>query len=70
MSIKLRPFSEVEKTIGGRPKLEEPKVRLSFYVSQEEADHLKAMSAQVARPVSQIIRLIVRHHLSSGKSVE
>lgn len=68
--MNLKPFSEIEKTIGGRPKLEEPKVRLSVYVSQEEADYLKVMSDETIRPVSQIIRLIIRRHLSNGEPIE
>lgn len=68
--MNLKPFSEIEKTIGGRPKLEEPKVRLSFYMSQNEASQLKMIAESTARPVSQIIRLIVRHQLSNGEPIE
>ena len=66
--MNLKPFTELEKTIGGRPRVEQPKVRLSFYVSQLEADRLKALSEKQSYPLSQMIRLILQYHLSDDDS--
>jgi hypothetical protein len=66
--MNLKPFTELEKSIGGRPRKEHPKVRLSFYVSQPEADRLKALSEQQSCPLSQIVRLILQYHLSNNDS--
>lgn len=62
--MKLKTFAEVEQTIGGRPKVENTKVRMSFYVSQTEATLLKSLAAKEARPVSQLVRLIISNYLT------
>ena len=66
--MNLKPFTELEKTIGGRPRVEQPKVRLSFYVSQLEAKQLKALSEKQSCPLSQMVRLILQYHLSDNDS--
>ena len=63
--MKLKSFAEVEQTIGGRPKVENTKVRMSFYVSQLEAEQLKKMAENKSRPVSQMVRLIMSEYLAS-----
>ena len=68
--MNLKPFTDIEKTIGGRPKSDETKVRLSFYVSQVEADQLKTTAQETACSVSQIVRLIVRNFLSNGEPID
>lgn len=64
--MNLKPFTELEKTIGGRPRKEHPKVRLSFYVSKPEAERLKTLSEQQSYPLSQMVRLILQYHLSDN----
>ncbi len=63
--MKLKTFAEVEQTIGGRPKVGNMKVRMSFYVSQPEAEQLRSLADKNARPISQMVRLIIGEYLAS-----
>ena len=39
--MNLPSIEDVEKSVGGRPKMDNPKVRMSFYLQPEEAEKLK-----------------------------
>lgn len=56
----LPKFNDIEKSIGGRKKIKEAKVRLSFYLSKEESDKLKSIAEFRDTPVSVLVRELVR----------
>ncbi|MCP4595395.1 hypothetical protein [Neptuniibacter sp.] len=58
--MKLKTLSELEHSLGGRPRTAKTKVRMSFYLTQEEAELLRIASENEARPVSQQVRLLIR----------
>ena len=61
--MKLKTLTQLERSVGGRPKVNNPKIRVSVYLTQSETDQLKILAVQEARPVSQIIRHILINHL-------
>lgn len=62
--MKLQTLDEVEHSIGGRPsQLAKPKVRMSFYMLQSEADQLKAKALCNDLTISQIMRSLARSYL-------
>lgn len=48
-------FDEIENAIGGRPP-KEKKIRMTFYVTRQEAQILKAFSEMKDVPLSAIVR--------------
>lgn len=62
--MKPQTLRELEQSIGGRPGTNRSKVRLSLYLSQAEADLLKARAQREDQSVSQTIRSIIKHHLT------
>lgn len=58
--MKLETLNEIEKSIGGRPKSPNPKVRLSFYLSTTEAEELKIYVVKNDLTVSEMVRSLVR----------
>jgi hypothetical protein len=56
--MKMQTLSELEHSIGGRPKmkLRRKKVRLSFYLGVLEAENLKEYADNHDKSTSQIIR--------------
>jgi predicted DNA-binding protein len=60
MQNMLPKFNDIEKSIGGRKKIKEAKVRLSFYLSKEESDKLKSIAEFRDTPVSVLVRELVR----------
>ncbi|MCP4595426.1 hypothetical protein [Neptuniibacter sp.] len=61
--MKLQTLSQLEHSIGGRPKTAKTKVRMSFYLTEQEAELLRIASENEARPVSQQVRLLIRQFL-------
>lgn len=55
-------FSEIENSIGGRPK-KPKKVRLSFYLTEKESLQLKELSLSEDRSVSIIVRELVQNKI-------
>jgi len=58
--MKLETFNDIEKSMGGRPKSLNPKIRLSFYLSQEETIQLKGYTVGNDLTISELIRNLVR----------
>jgi hypothetical protein len=53
-------FDEIESTIGGRPP-KEKKIRMSFYVSKQEAQILKAIAEIKDTPLSALVRELLKN---------
>ena len=68
--MKLQTLSQLEKSVGGRPKMVEPKVRMSFYLTQTESEQLRSLSEDEARPLSQQVRQIIREYLSAHPAID
>ena len=68
--MKLQTLSQLEQSVGGRPKVVESKVRMSFYLTQTESAQLRALSNDEARPLSQQVRQIIREYLSAHPSTD
>ena len=60
MKLSQTLFSEIENSIGGRPKKANTKVRLSFYLTEKEAHDLKIFSLSRDKSVSLIMRELVQ----------
>lgn len=63
--MKLQTFAEVEHSVGVRPKVENTKVRMSFNLSRFKAEHLRALAESNARPVSQMVRIMMSEYLTA-----
>lgn len=61
--MSLQTLSDIEHSIGGRPKKAQQKVRLSVYLSPLEAKQFKIKSEQQGISVSQMIRDLIRLHI-------
>lgn len=61
--MQLPTLDDLEHSIGGRPRAEETMIRMSFYLSPAEAEALKRIAKAQSRPISQMVRLIVRDSL-------
>jgi hypothetical protein len=57
--MKLQSLKGLEKSIGGRPKSGNTKVRLSFYMSIDESEKLKIYADKNDYSVSAMVREIV-----------
>lgn len=68
--MKLQTLSQLERSVGGRPKVAEPKVRMSFYLTQTESERLRSLSDDEARPLSQQVRQIIREYLSAHPATD
>lgn len=66
--MKLQTLADIEHAIGGRPKLEDPKIRLSFYLSSSETQQLKAIASHSSLPLSQFIRAIINRYLADNEA--
>ena len=53
-------FNEIENAIGGRPP-KEKKIRLSFYMTNQEAQILKAIAEMKDTPISAIVRGLLKN---------
>lgn len=62
--MKLQTLAQLEHSVGGRPKAMKTEIRMSFYLTPEEAELLRILSENEARPVSQQVRLLIRQYLS------
>lgn len=58
--MKLQTFSDVQKSLRGRPKSGNSKVRLSFYLNQEDFDLLKVYVTKNDLCVSEMVRNLVK----------
>ena len=63
--MKLPTIADVENSVGGRPKLDNPKVRLSFYLSPDEEQQLRSLAQVTSTSMSSIVRMIVKIHIDS-----
>ena len=52
-------FDQIEHSIGGRPQ-KERKVRMSFYLTQEENKQLKQLAQQRGNCVSSLVRSVIK----------
>jgi len=62
--MKVQTLNQLEHAIGGRPKLRRKKVRLSFYLSPNEAKQLKVYADNHDKTVSEIIRGLLKPTLT------
>lgn len=53
-------FDEIENTIGGRPP-KEKKIRMSFYITNQEAQILKALAEMKDTTVSAMARSLLKN---------
>lgn len=58
----LPSIEEVGRSVGGRPKLEERKVRVSFYVNKLEAKKLRKNAVRRGESISAYIRSRIGQH--------
>ncbi len=65
--MKLQTLKDVERSIGGRPKLESTKVRLTFYLSKKEACQLKLIANREGISVSRIMRDLALAYIAPDK---
>jgi len=63
--MKLQTLDEVERAIGGRPRLAQTKVRQSLYVTVQESERLRDLAEQRGLPISQLLRSIVKRYLDA-----
>jgi len=63
--MKLPTIDEVERSVGGRPKVDNPKVRVSFYLSPDEEQNLRITAQAASMSMSSMIRIVVKKHLDS-----
>jgi len=64
--MKLQSLSDLEKSIGGRPKSDKKKVRMTFYLSEDEAQLLRAKATEKSLGMSQLVRTLVTVELHSS----
>lgn len=60
MKLSRTLFSEIENSVGGRPRKPTTKTRLSFYLTEQEAYDLKMFSLSRDKSVSLIMRELVQ----------
>ncbi|MDO3385331.1 hypothetical protein QWI17_05695, partial [Gilvimarinus sp. SDUM040013] len=61
---KLQTMAEIEHAIGGRPRAQRSKVRIDFYVLQDDALKLKQIADSKGLALSQLVRSITREYLN------
>lgn len=66
--MKLQTLEEIEHSIGGRPRSKSAKVRIDFYVNEEDATKLKQQAVTKGLALSQLVRSVIREHLARNKS--
>ena len=64
--MKLQTMEEIENAIGGRPRLQNSKVRIDFYVLQDDALKLKQIANSKGLALSQLVRSITREYLDQA----
>jgi len=64
--MKIQTLNQLEHAIGGRPKmkLRRKKVRLSFYLSPNEAKQLKVYADNHDKTVSELVRSLLKSKLA------
>ncbi len=62
--MKLQTQAEIEHAIGGRPRMKNSKVRIDFYVLQDDALKLKQIADSKGLALSQLVRSITREYLN------
>jgi len=63
--MKIPSVEEVERSVGGRPVIDNPKVRVSFYVLPMEAEVLRNKAKNKGLSVSIYVRLILKKYLNN-----
>jgi len=63
----IQTLSQLEHAIGGRPKLRRKKIRLSFYLSPNEAKQLKVYADSQDKTVSELVRGLLKQVLAKQK---
>ena len=58
--MKIQTIAELEHSIGGRPKSQQKKVRLTFYLGKADFKRLKAYSIFIDKPISVIVRDLLK----------
>lgn len=61
----LQTLSDVERSIGGRPKQDASMVRITFYLPEVDAIRLKDRARSQHQPVSTLLRDLVRTLLNT-----
>lgn len=62
--MKLQTLDDVERLIGGRPRLPTSKVRIDFYLLPEDAEKLKQFAESKGLALSQLVRSVIRDYLA------
>jgi hypothetical protein len=57
-------IQEIENSLGGRPKLDDSKVRISVYLSQHDNEVLRGKCLKVKISVSSLVRQLIEEYLS------
>jgi len=60
-------FKEIENSLGGRPKKEDTKVRLTFYVNHRERMKIKAPCRTDDVSLSSLMRQLVLEYIAKRK---
>jgi len=68
--MKLQTLEDVERSIGGRPRQPQIKVRQSLYITEDESQRLKALAEQDAVSLSQLLRTVVRRYLNAQQCID
>ncbi len=58
--MKVQTLAEIEHSIGGRPKSQHKKVRMTYYLDRADFKRLKAHSVFVDKPISVIVRDLLK----------
>lgn len=66
--MNIQTIKQIEHAIGGRPKSAKPKIRLSVYLTHNEADELRALADKGSVSVSSFIRVIIKKQIKSRAS--
>ena len=61
--MNLPTIEEVEHSVGGRPKMINPKVRLSFYFSPDEEQSMRMLAEKESTSISSIMRIVVMKYI-------
>lgn len=60
----LQTLDEVERSIGGRPRQAQQKVRLSVYLLPAEAQDIRERAERQGLSTSMLLRLLVLEHVN------
>jgi hypothetical protein len=60
-------IQDIENSLGGRPKGDESKDRVSVYLSQIDNEALRGICSTAKMPVSSLVRQLIEEYLSKRK---